>query len=299
MCDPGYVGNAYLNADLTFDEVNSFLSKLKTNKSVGLDFIPNEVLKAGTLTELLVSFFNMCFTYNKIPSVWLKAVIIPIPKSSSKDPCIPLNYRAISLLSCVYKTFSGILNTRLVSYLEDNSLFVDEQNGFRKGRSCQDHIFSLTSIIRNRIHKKLPTFCAFVDFEKAFDWVNRDLLLYKLLKANVDGKMYRAIKSIYSGTTSCVRINSYLTDSFVCSSGVRQGDNLSSTLFSVFINDLAQEINSLNVGINITDEIMVSLLLYADDIVLIAESEEKLQKMLKCMHKWCLKWFMNVNVEKN
>ena len=76
-----------------------------------------------------------------MPTVWLRAIITPIPKGATVDPCIPLNYRGISLLSSVAKTYSGILNNRLVKYLNETNFLADEQNGFRKNRSCNDHIF--------------------------------------------------------------------------------------------------------------------------------------------------------------
>ena len=101
----------------------------------------------------------------------------------------PLNNIWNQCVSCVCKTYSGILNNRLVNFFEDEQWLVDEQNGFHKGRSCQDHIFSFTSIIRNRLNFKLPTFSVFVDFQKALDWIDRDLLFYKLLN-HINGKMY-------------------------------------------------------------------------------------------------------------
>ncbi len=100
-----------------------------------------------------------------------------------------LNYRCISLLSCIYKVYSGIINARIVKYLEDLDWFVTEQGRFRKGRSCQDPTFSLTFIIRNRHAQHLPTFVAFVDMQQAFDLVDRDLLFLKLLINNIDGKV--------------------------------------------------------------------------------------------------------------
>ena len=64
------------------------------------------------------------------PSLWLRGVIVPIPKGADKDPCVPLNYRGITLLSCVYKVYSSVLNNRLVKYFDLVDAFVDEQNGF-------------------------------------------------------------------------------------------------------------------------------------------------------------------------
>ncbi len=96
--------------------------------------------------------------------------------------------------------------------------------------------------------------------------------------------MYNTIKSMYSSSVSSIRINNKLTDWFDCTTGVKQGCNLSPTLFSVFANDLVQEINDLDLGIPMGD-LNVSILLYADDIVLMANTEEKLQSMLNVLHE--------------
>jgi len=81
----------------------------------------------------------------------------------------------------------------------------------------------------------------------------------------------------YQHTNSCVRINNKLTNWFDCRTGFKQEDNVSPTLFSIFINDLVKEINDLNCGFK-TGERQLSTLLYADDIVLFAKKEEDLQK---------------------
>ena len=85
--------------------------------------------------------------------------------------------------------------------------FVDEQNGFRKGRSCEDHIFALSTVLKNKIENNEQVFAAFIDLEKAFDWVDKDLLFYRLLQYNIDGKMYTAIKSFYTHCESCIQLN--------------------------------------------------------------------------------------------
>ena len=93
-------------------------------------------------------------------------------------------------------------------------------------------------------------------------------------------------------------MNNRLSQWFVCSSGVKQGDNLSPTLFSIFINDLVEEVNSLGLGVNIGDSTL-SLLLYADDIVLLASSETDMQCMLDKVHEWCKRWRVLINTEKS
>ena len=140
---------------------------------------------------------------------------------------------------------------------------------FEQKRSCEDHVFVLDYIVRNRLNYGLSTYVAFIDMAKAFDWVDRDLLLYKLLLSGVDGNFYKAVKAMYTNTESCVRLDGKCTNLFKTASGVRQGDVLSPTLFSLFINGLVEELNELNLGIKI-EETHIFALLYADDIALIA-----------------------------
>ncbi len=168
-----------------YSMMNQVINMPRCNRAVSIDQIINEILKYDDIKKALVSFFNCCFSLGIVPSLWLKSIIVPVPNSSNKDPNVPLNYIGINLHSCIYNIYSGIINTRIVKYLDDLDRFVNEQAGFRKGRSCQDQMFSLTSIIHNREAQHLSTFA---DMQKAFDWVDRDLLVLKLFINNIDGK---------------------------------------------------------------------------------------------------------------
>ena len=158
--------------------------------------------------------------------------------------------------------------------------------------------FSLHTIVQNNIENNKPAFAAFIDFHKAFDCINRDFLFSKILNTSIDGKLYFAIKSMYADNEACVKVNNFLTDWFHCENGVRQGDTLSPTLFSIFINDLSAEINNLNKGIEFGNE-KLSILMYADDIVLLASSEEDLQIMLNTLNSWSTKWSIDINQSKS
>jgi hypothetical protein len=233
-----------------------------------------------------------------VPQKWLQAIVYPIPKDRKNDARIPMNYRGISLLSTLSKVYTSLMNLRLQCFLEKGKILVDEQNGFRKKRSCQDHVFTLTSVVRNRKRQNLSTFSAFIDMRKAFDYVNRNLLLYKLLKTNVDGHMYNAIRALYQNTSACVQINEHFTGWFPTLSGVRQGDNLSPTLFSLFLNDLALELKQMNCGVKISGEDLC-ILMYADDIVVLSDSEENLQKLLHRVRLWCKRSQLVINEDKS
>ena len=176
-------------------------------------------------------------------------------------------------MCCIAKIYSSILNARLQAYLDKNDILVDEQNGFRASRSCIDHIFTLVTILRNRQSHNKSTFLSFIDFKKAFDSVDRILLLHKLSGIGVVGRIYNAISSLYRDPKSRVILNYLATAWFNCPLGVKQGDIISPTLFAIYINDLAEEIKDSGIGVKIDDDLIVSCLLYADDIVLLADSE--------------------------
>ena len=289
-----------MNQEISLTEVRKSVMSSKNKKAVGIDNIPNEILKNETCINVLHRLFNACFQSGKIPSLWLQAIISPIPKSSSKDARVPLNYRGISLLSTLSKIYTSLLNIRLMKFLDKNNILADEQNGFRKDRSCIDHIFVLNSIIKNRMNQGRSTFAAFIDFKKAFDFVDRELLLLKLMDNGIHGNIYQSIKSLYHGTSACVRLNGQLTDWFdiYTISGVRQGDALSPSLFAIYVNDLLLELKSINGGINAGDE-NISCLAYADDIVIVANSPEKLNTLLRRLDEWCVQWALELNIEKS
>ena len=155
----------------------------------------------------------------------------------------------------------------------------DEQNGFRAGRCTIDHVGSLTSIIETRIKKKSDTFVAFIDFSKACDRIHRELLWYKLSRLGISDKFIEVLKSLYNNVQCTTRINGFGTEWFDVSVGLKQGCILSPVLFNAFMEDLVQLIRDEQKGVKYGD-LNVSILLYADDILLLSDCEEDLQSML-------------------
>ena len=283
--------------DISIEEVVFATTRTKNGKSSGYDNIANEILKLPEIVPVLHTLYAYCFRFGKTPDDWFKSLITPIYKEG-KPKNEPLSHRGISLMSTVAKVFTSILNNRISAYLETNNLLCDEQNGFRKNRSCLDHIFTLTTIIKNRQHEKLPTYACFVDFAKAFDSVNHELLWNTILQFDIKGKMYNVIKFMYSNMQAAVTLNGHLTNWFNINGGVRQGDNLAPTLFAMYINSLAKVIKEENCGIDIGNNIKISILLYADDIVLLSDTPEGLQRELDVLNTWIKKYRMAVNMEK-
>ncbi len=117
---------------------------------MGVDDIPMETLYGDHSVAFLHELFSQCFDSSVVPEAWRRGIVTPIPKCSTADPRVPLNYRGITLSSHIYKLYCSVLNDRLTSWIEDNGLLCDEHNGFRPGRSCQDQLLAFTNIVNTR-----------------------------------------------------------------------------------------------------------------------------------------------------
>ena len=165
-----------------------------------------------------------------------------------------------------------------------NNGLCDEQGGFRSGRYTGDHISSLGYIIETHHKKKQDTYAAFIDFSKAYDRINRSLLWHKLSMLGVSNKMLTSLKSLYQNVQCTVRINGICSEWFQVETGLKQGCILSPLLFNGFVNDLVEELNALECGIKFNDLSMLSVLLHADDIVILSDDDIRLQTMLNSLN---------------
>ena len=163
---------------------------MKNNKATGPDQIYNEEIKATfeIMKNFYLKLFNGILDSGIFPDSWAEGLIVPIyKKKGSKDD--PNNYRGVTLLSCLGKYFTSILNARFKK-VSDN-LISNIQAGFREGFSTMDHVFTIVSIIN--LYKKMgiDLYVAFIDYAKAFDTIWRDGLWYKLVKEGIGGEIFR------------------------------------------------------------------------------------------------------------
>lgn len=288
------------NDAINKDEVLDGIQHLKSGKSSGLDKVIGEMLKNGNqlMVEFLVSLFNVLFERGIFPKDWSKSVIVPIYKKGDTNNTD--NYRGIALTSVISKVYTYILNKRLSMWASREEKINEEQAGFRAGYSTLDHIFTLYNLVEKYLLKNTKFYVAFVDFRKAFDSVNRNALWNVLRKTGVNGKLYRALRSIYDSVLACVRDKSIYTDFFECPKGVKQGCLLSPLLFSFFVNELAVEISRKGRhGVQIIPgAIEIFLMLFADDIILLSDSIIGLQTQLNSLKKEADRLGLDVNLDK-
>ena len=247
-----------------------------------------------------MKLFNVILATGIIPDEWCKGLINPIYKGKGSQKSAN-NYRGITLLSCMGKLFTSVLNNRLTIFLNKRGILGEEQAAFRAGYCTYDHMFVLNCLIYFYKARYEKLFCAFIDYMKAFDLINRAILWSKLIQNEINGKFITVIFNLYFNAKSAVRQGDFISDFFPCNIGVRQGENLSPVLFSIFLNDFQDYISTKCNGLTkisslcstmLSDddiEVFVKLftLLYADDTIVFAETEEDLQNSLIAVYQYC------------
>ena len=277
-------------------EIRKALSQLKRGKAASDSISVDLLLDGGDeIISSLEILFGYCFERSMTPLDFNWGILILIHKKGCKSD--PSNYRGITLMNMVAKLYSKVLLNRLAPYFEAH--FVkDEQGGFRAERATEDQCFALNNIAwQFRRRNKKPLYLLFVDFRKAFDTVNRDLLWQKLRNIGVDGNLIRAIRSLYVGHKARLRLNGELSEFFPIELGVKQGCVLSPELFKEFINDLVEVVNAVGKGVKL-DFMSISCLLFADDLVLMSESLEGLKVQSAALESWCIQNNLEVNTLK-
>ena len=196
------------------------------------------------------------------------------------------------------KLYSYILNKHLTQWIEDNKMLNEAQAGFRQGYSTIDHVLAL---VQKKLLSHGKLYVCFIDFKKAFDLVDRNTLWLILKKNGIRGKMYKAVKSMHEDVKARVRVGGDLTEAFMCSKGLKQGDSCSPVLFSLLINELANEIVLKGKhGITLSPDILqILIMLFADDVVLLSNTIVGVQQQLNVLRDTAKRLYLVVNFEKS
>ena len=287
-----------LDDNIESGEVMLAIKSMKSGKSPGDDGIPPGVYKVlnERLVNLLTILFNRVLRTGEYPALWSTGVICPIHKAGAKWDIN--NYRGITLLNCIGKLFTTVLCNRLNDWVGMRGLLPETHFGFRKNRRTTDCLFILNSLIQIAKLQKRALFACFVDFSKAFDNVNHNLLWNKLVTLGISQQCLKVIQTMYLKAVSRVTVSRCeSTEPFPCQKGVRQGCNLSPLLFSLFISDLESEVLGNHDGAQLND-MLFSILMFADDIFLLSSSVNGLRKHLSSLQMFCHKCNLRINTEK-
>ncbi len=185
------------------------------------------------LVPHFVNLFNLVLKTNVMPKDWKCALVTPLYKSkgSKQDRN---NYRGISVLSPVVKLFEIVLSRQFNLYLSTNKFIVENQHGFREGFSCESALHELFNDLNLARDKK--TLLLFVDFRKAFDMVDPELLLLKLKRYCLGSSALALLQNYFLCRTQIVKGGNTWSSACEIKLGVPQGSVLGPLFFSIFIN---------------------------------------------------------------
>lgn len=291
--------NRGLTAEITNEEINTAISKLKANKSPGTDGFTSEWYKSlrGSLIPLLRRTFNWVMKEGETPLSWREAIISVIPKEG-KDKMDCSSYRPISVLNQDYRLFTAILARRIEKILPD--IINLDQTGFIRQRQTQDNIRRTLHIMQHVIEKRVEAMMVGMDAEKAFDSVRWDFLYKVLERFKFHETFIKTIQALYNKPTARIKINGSLSNSITLERGCRQGCSASPLLFAIFLEPLSQwiKLNENIKGIDMEGGVQ-KLSLFADDVlVFLSRPSTSLPALMSTLTDYGLLSGYKVNVQK-
>ena len=280
------------NIEITTEEVKQLCQNIDTTKSSALENLSSRIMKIAFLaqTQRLTKILNRIIKSGNIPLSWKEGIITPILKGG--DPTQVQNLRPITLLPVQEKILEKIIHKRLMNHIDMNHILSDKQGGYRKEHSTLDTIAQLTDDILEARNIGEVTMVAYIDMKKAFDTVNHTILMLKLGKYGIRGKIKKLISNYLSNRVQKTRANGMTSGECEIRCGVPQGSVLGPLLFLLYVNDIN------NVIIN------SKIHMYADDTVIYISGkninimQKLIQKDLEKFTGWCTSNKLSVNTTK-
>jgi len=296
-----------LNADITAGEVQAVLAGLKSGKSAGPDGLTNEAMRlfvcAGgdsskALCECLAVLLNRC-RLERLPAAMCLGKLVPVPKG--RPSADPGQHRGIVVSSTFSRILDSILYRRGNKISNDLNLRAAAQCGFRDKHGTLDALFTVQHLVDKHRHSRRHLFATVADITKAFDHVSRQGMLDRCRRLGLHGAYAELLTRTYEDVKVAVHVGGELGEDITTTRGTKQGSELSPLIFGWFIEQFSAFLDYMEPtghGMGMQGDCRVSHILYADDILLLADTPQGMQRLLDHLSTFCTIFGLEVNTTK-
>lgn len=276
--------------EVTLSELETMVNTMKNKNDfdrVSVKLIKNCWTKIG---QLLLNIINLSLRKGEFPNSWKVAVLRPIEKVKNSKKCA--DFRPINMLKTSEKILETVVKSQLMKYLEDEKIFLNEQSGYRGGHSCETALNYLIADWKVELDERRSVVCVFVDLKRAFETIDRKILIEKLKCYGVRGAELSWFTDYLSNRRQMVKFGECVSSELNCDLGVPQGSVLGAILFILYINDIKNVFKYCKIKL-FADDTLIYLL--CDNV---DEAIDLINEDLISFEKWLKLNKLKLNVEK-
>lgn len=279
------------NIVFTARDIENVITGLRTCSAAGPDQIPAVLLKnCATAVSVPISMlWKASLETGQIPKTLKHGNITPIHKGGDRTD--PRQYRPVALTSILIKVFERIVANHLINYMNEHSILNPGQHGFLKGRSCISQLLQHREDILCALEKETGVDVIYLDFAKAFDKIDHNILMLKLKSIGVKGKLLKWIHSFLNDRNQSVVVEGCESEHSKVLSGVPQGSVLGPILFLIYIGDIDEGVRFCKVSSFADDTRLLK-------VVTTDEEHDQMQQDLNSIYVWADRNNMKFNSTK-